>query len=136
MSLLVRTVQYGMRARETDCSAQIQSVFWKGRSFNPARRHTSLTFPRLQECPAVSRQVEEESQGRGPLSWLPSPLLFTLSPIITRELPPRLPGSTPGYGLDQRTVTRSGSDNITGSALGYIFSPADRVGVPMGLTFN
>lgn len=35
--------------------------------------------PRLQGYPAVSRQMSEESHGRGPLSSLPSPLLFTLS---------------------------------------------------------
>lgn len=33
-------------AQDTVYSAQIQSIFWKGWSFNSVYRHTSLTFPR------------------------------------------------------------------------------------------
>lgn len=38
-------VSLGGGAQDTVYSAQIQSIFWKGWSFNSVYRHTFLTFP-------------------------------------------------------------------------------------------
>lgn len=84
----------------------------------------------------MSRQMSEDSQGRGPLSILPSSPAIHPAPVSMRELPLGLLDSKPGHGYCQRTVTCLCSNNIIGSALGYGFLPADRVCTSIGLTFT
>lgn len=74
----------------------------KAGPFIQARHSLQGLGPRLQEYPAVSRQVAEGGQGKGPELTPQSPAIHPV-PVAKRELPLGLLGSKPARDSQVQT---------------------------------